>query len=48
MRMIRYYVTNKNTGKSVFTHCHQSECINFMNALEHKEDYAITYKWMSI
>ena len=48
MRMIRYFVINKTTGKRLYTHCYRSECENFMNALENKENYTIGYKWMSI
>lgn len=48
MRMMRYYVVNKNTNKAVFTDCRRSKCEEFMATLADKESYGIGYKWLSI
>ena len=48
MRMIRYYVINKNTNKAVYTDCRESKCREFIKTLGEQENYAIEYKWMSI
>ena len=48
MRIIRYSVVDKATKKSVFTHCRMHKAQEFFDSLEHKENYAIGYKWLSI
>ena len=48
MRTIRYYVINKSNGQSVYTNCKQSKCIDFINAQESKEQFAIGHKWLNI
>jgi hypothetical protein len=48
MRMIRYYVVCKRTGKNIYTDCRESKCKAFIAAQANSEDYAIGYKWLSI
>ena len=48
MRLIRYYVIDKKTGKGVYTNCKESACKAFVEALEDKEAYTIKYKWLSL
>lgn len=48
MRLIRYYVINKETGKGIYTNCKESACKAFVEALDNKEAYAIVYKWLSL
>lgn len=48
MRMIRYYVVNKSTGKGIYTHWSERECKKFLETLADKENYAIGYKWLSL
>ena len=48
MRTIRYYVINKETRKSIFTNCHESECKKYLETLENKELFIIGYKWLSL
>lgn len=48
MRLIHYYVINKNTNEKAYANCDQAKCIAFLNALDNKEDYAISHKWLSI
>ena len=48
MRLIRYYIVNKNTGKAVDTDCRRANIENRLAQMADKEDHIITYKWMSI
>lgn len=48
MRLIRYYVVNKETGKGIYTNCKESACRAFIEALDNKEAYTIKYKWISL
>ena len=47
MRTIIYFVTNKETNKSIYSNCRLYKCEEKMNSLEDKENYKIQYKWMS-
>lgn len=48
MRLIHYSVTNKETNKNVYTNCRREKCVEFLNNLPNKEEFAISYKWLSI
>ncbi len=48
MRTIRYYVVNKETKTAIYTNCNHHKCVEFMETLENKEQYAIGHKWLSI
>ena len=48
MRTVRYYVINKTTNQAVYAHHSEACCICFKSKLENTEQYAITYKWLSI
>jgi hypothetical protein len=48
MRIIKHAVIEKETGKRVYTNCQQSKCIEYLNALETKEKFAISHKWFSV
>lgn len=48
MRIMRYYVVNKNTRKAVYCECRRDRAQAFLNGLADKENYAIGYKWSSL
>ena len=48
MRLVHYYVINKETGKRVFTHCRRQKAEEFLQSLQDKDSYVIGYKWLSI
>ena len=48
MRLIHYYVINKETNKREYVHHSQAKCQEYINNQENKDNYAITYKWVSI
>lgn len=48
MRLIHYHVINKETNKREYTNCEQSKCREYINSKENKDNYIITYKWLSI
>lgn len=48
MRMIRYFVIDKATNIPVYTDCRRYKCVEHINRLENKDQFAIGYKWMSI
>ena len=48
MRIIRYYIVNKQTRQAVYTDCRKSKCEAFLNAMADSESYYIGYKWLSI
>lgn len=48
MRLIRYFVISKETGKGVYTNCRESACKAFVEALDNKEMYVIKHKWLSL
>lgn len=48
MRIIRYFIVNKNTGKAVDTDCRKTNLENRLAQMADKDNYIISYKWMSI
>ena len=48
MRLIHYHVINKETNKREYTNCNESKCREYINGKEDKNNYIITYKWLSI
>jgi hypothetical protein len=48
MRLIRYFIVNKTTGKAIDTDCRKEKLEARLEAMTDKENYAIAYKWMSI
>ena len=48
MRLVHYYVINKETGKRVYTNCRLHKAEEFLQNLQDKENYVICYKWLSI
>lgn len=48
MRTIHYYVVNKETKKAVYANCREAKCREFKESLVDKENYRITYRWVSI
>ena len=48
MRLIRYYIVNKTTGKAIDTDCRKADLEARLQGLADKENYTIASKWMSI
>lgn len=48
MRLIHYYVINKETGKKVYVNCRKYKADEFLANLADKENHYIGYKWVSI
>lgn len=48
MRLIHYYIVNKETGKRVYTNCRFSKCEEMLATMENKENFFISHKWVSI
>lgn len=48
MRLIHYYVINKETNEKVYTDCREVKAKEFLANLSDKENYRIGYKWVSI
>ena len=48
MRLIHYSVFHKATLKRVYVNCDQRKCQEYLDTLPNKEEYAISYKWLSI
>lgn len=50
MRLIHYHIINKNTKQKIYTNCKFSKCKRILDAMkqEDKQNYKITYKWLSI
>jgi len=48
MRLIRYYIVNKTTGKAIDTDCRKANLETRLENLTDKENYTIASKWLSI
>lgn len=48
MRTIHHYVINKTTRKVIFTHWSEAKCREYFEKLSNKEDFCLSYKWLSI
>lgn len=48
MRLIRYFIINKETKTAIYTECRRDKAQAFLNGLADKENYTIASKWMSI
>ena len=48
MRLIHYSVANKETNEKIYTNCRKEKCVEFLNNLPNKEEFAICYKCLSI
>ena len=48
MRLIRYFIVNKNTGKAVDTDCRRANLESRLAQMADKDNYIIAHKWMSI
>ena len=48
MRIIRYYVVNKDTNKAVYTHHSEKRCKDYIATMADRNNYAIAHKWLSI
>lgn len=48
MRLIRYFIINKTTGKAIDTDCRRANLEARLQGLADKENYTITNKWLSI
>jgi hypothetical protein len=48
MRMMRYYVVNKETKEVVYANCRKDKCEAHLAEMNNAENFAIGYKWLSI
>ena len=48
MRMMRYYVVNKETKEPIYTNCRKEKCEEYLAKMDNAENFAIGYKWLSI
>ena len=48
MRLIHYYIVNKETGKRIYSDCRVAKCEEILATMKNKENYFIGYKWVSI
>ena len=48
MRIIHYYVVNKETKKAVYVNCREAKCREMLASLEDKDNHYIAYKWVSL
>ena len=48
MRLIRYYIVNKNTGKAIDTDCRRANIEGRLAQMADKDNYIIASKWLSI
>ena len=43
MKFLMSYVIDRNTNKVVFSYCRRSKCVEFVNAQQNPENFAIVY-----
>ena len=48
MRMMRYYIVNKDTKEAVYTNCDRAKCEEHLATMDNAENFTIGYKWLSI
>ena len=48
MRLVHYYITEKNTDKRVSTNCSYEKTMEILNKMENKENYKVTYRFVTI
>ena len=48
MRIMRYYIVNKETRKAIYTNCRKDKCEEYLAKMDNAENFAIGYKWLSI
>ena len=48
MRIVRYYIINKQTKQAVYTDCRKNRVEEILAGMTDKENYTIGYKWLSL
>ena len=48
MRMMRYYVVNKETKEVIYANCRKDKCEAHLAEMDNAENFVIGYKWLSI
>ena len=48
MRLIHYYIINKDTNKAIYVNCRRSACEEKLAGMADKENHFIGFKFVSI